>query len=435
MSENQPPTPVILPRAEHCISRKNLDPDALKIMVRLRRHGFLAYLVGGSVRDLLLNRQPKDFDISTDAHPGQIKKLFRNSRVIGRRFRLVHVFFHDNKIIEVSTFRRAPPEEPEQREGKEAEPRKGDNTFGEPHEDALRRDLTINGLFYEIGSFSVLDYVGGIEDLKAGIIRTIGNPEVRFREDPLRMVRAVRYTIRSGFRMEPETCAAMVRSAQLLRTCNASRLQDEFQKDFASGAFCQVLRLQREVGLLGAYFPQLDQFLSAPAVDERPLLFDAPWFWRAMARFEAPAGDMPDRRFRLASLLYPLLERSLLEHHASVQDPLQHSGEIHGLMGELTSPVGVGRRDREGLQPLWEGWVRFLGFLESGRIPLRVQKKYNFSEILEWHRLYQEARGRSWEETQRVLGPAMQAGQVSQGEKRRRHRRRKPRPPENPDNS
>ena len=184
--------PRILSRPEHNLSRKNIDPDALKVLYRLKNNGFVAYLVGGGVRDLLLERQPKDFDIGTSAHPQQVRKLFRNCFIVGRRFRLAHVRF-GRKVIEVSTFRKA------------AEPEGGDtlihrdNTFGTPEEDAFRRDFTVNALFYDIANFSVIDWVRGIEDLIDRVIRTIGDPAVRFREDPVRMLRAVALAARLDF--------------------------------------------------------------------------------------------------------------------------------------------------------------------------------------------------------------------------------------------
>ena len=188
--------PRILSRAQHNVSRKNIDPDALKVLYRLKNGGFVAYLVGGGVRDLLLERQPKDFDVGTSAHPQQVRKLFRNCFIVGRRFRLAHVRF-GRKVIEVSTFRRA------------AEPEEGDtlirrdNTFGSPEEDAFRRDFTVNALFYDIATFSVIDWVGGLEDLTARVIRTIGDPAQRFREDPVRMLRAVALAARLDFTIDP----------------------------------------------------------------------------------------------------------------------------------------------------------------------------------------------------------------------------------------
>src|SRR5215207_6766903 len=200
--------PTIVPRSGHRISRRDVDSDALKVLYRLNEHNYIAYLVGGSVRDLLLKRRPKDFDVGTDAHPYQIKKLFRNCWIIGRRFRLAHVRF-GNKAIEVATFRRnilpgtenePATTEPPAAGDVEAPPAdlliRHDNTFGTPEEDAFRRDFTINALFYDIATFSIIDYVGGLQDLRDGIIRSIGDPGQGFQEDPVRMFRAVAFAAR-----------------------------------------------------------------------------------------------------------------------------------------------------------------------------------------------------------------------------------------------
>ena len=190
---------LIILRAEHPISRSMIDEEALKVLYRLHRHGFLAYLVGGSVRDLLLGKIPKDFDLATNAHPHEINALFKNSRVIGRRFRLVHVFFKGGKIIEVSTFRsRSEFEEIQTEEGNIIRT----DSFGTPAEDALRRDITVNGLFYNIADFSIIDYVGGMADLERQVIRTIGNPDERFLQDPVRMIRVIRHAVRTRFSIE-----------------------------------------------------------------------------------------------------------------------------------------------------------------------------------------------------------------------------------------
>src|SRR5262245_23192571 len=214
--------PTIVPRAAHQISRRNIDPDALKVLYRLQEGGYIAYLVGGSVRDLLLERRPKDFDIGTSAHPHQIKKLFRNCWIIGRRFRLAHVKF-GSKTIEVATFRRQLPAaevDAEASERSDAADANGDNrgnlteagrpdrmiyrdnTYGTPQEDAFRRDFTVNALFYDIATFSIIDYVGGLRDLDAKVIRSIGEPDVRFLEDPVRMLRAVVLAARLEFTID-----------------------------------------------------------------------------------------------------------------------------------------------------------------------------------------------------------------------------------------
>src|SRR5256884_1033090 len=204
--------PRIIPRAEHPISRRDIDPDALKVLYRLRQFDHVAYLVGGSVRDLLLSRRPKDFDIGTSAHPYQVKRLFRNCWIIGRRFRLAHVKF-GTKVIEVATFRRqvepgeeivqdgVPAPDPTTPQGEQLIHH--DNTFGTPEQDAFRRDFTINALFYDIATFSIIDYVGGLDDVRAGIVRAIGDPEVRMREDPVRMMRAVALAARLAFALDP----------------------------------------------------------------------------------------------------------------------------------------------------------------------------------------------------------------------------------------
>src|SRR6476646_6245338 len=195
--------PRIRPRSQHPISRKQIDPDALKVLYRLSAAGYKAYLVGGSVRDLLLGRTPKDFDIGTDAHPQAVRRLFRNCRMIGRRFRLAHILFANGKVVEVATFRR-PPAPAAEGKGPELLPTE-DNTFGTPREDAYRRDFTINGLFYDIATYAVIDHVGGLDDLAAGLIRTIGDPDIRFQEDPVRLLRAIKFAARLSFGFEPAT--------------------------------------------------------------------------------------------------------------------------------------------------------------------------------------------------------------------------------------
>src|SRR5437762_8555264 len=220
--------PRVVPRAEHTISRRDIDPDALKVLYRLRQSEQVAYLVGGSVRDLLLRRRPKDFDIGTSAHPYQVKKLFRNCWIIGRRFRLAHVRF-GTKVIEVATFRRLV--DPAEEAAAEAAPETPsdahlihrDNTFGTPEQDAFRRDFTINALFYDIATFSVIDYVGGLDDLRAGIVRSIGDPEVRMRADPVRMMRGVVLAARLDFGIAPPVLDAIRRHRRELARSSAPR--------------------------------------------------------------------------------------------------------------------------------------------------------------------------------------------------------------------
>src|ERR1051325_2586036 len=200
-------TATIIDRANHAISRRRIPENVLKVLYRLHRSGYRAYLCGGSVRDLLMDREPKDFDVATDAHPMEVRRLFRNSRIIGRRFRLVHIIFQD-QTVEVATFRR----EPERGTDENADLLiTDDNTFGSPLQDARRRDFTINALFYNIADFSVIDYIGGLEDLRQKKVRVIGDPDVRFREDPVRMMRAVEFASRLGFEIERETYDGILR--------------------------------------------------------------------------------------------------------------------------------------------------------------------------------------------------------------------------------
>src|SRR6478609_1232588 len=237
--------PRIIPRDAHTVSRRDIDPDALKVLYRLRQFDHVAYLVGGSVRDLLLGRRPKDFDIGTSAHPYQVKKLFRNCWIIGRRFRLAHVKF-GQKVIEVATSRRqvAPGEEvvqdgvpapdPSTAEGQHLIHR--DNTFGTPEEDAFRRDFTINALFYDIATFSVIDYVGGLEDLRAGIVRSIGDPDVRLNEDPVRMLRAIAIAARLDFTIESSLLTAIRTHRREISKSSMARLLEEYYKILRAGA-------------------------------------------------------------------------------------------------------------------------------------------------------------------------------------------------------
>jgi poly(A) polymerase len=266
--------PLIIPRKEHRISRKQVSPNALHTLYRLRQRGFIAYLVGGCVRDLLLERTPKDFDIATDATPGQIKKLFRTCRLIGRRFRLAHIHFQ-NEIIEVATFRRSArtsdsadtkETHPDSRPYRHIKDADGmvlrDNVFGTPEEDALSRDFTINALFYNIADFSVIDYSTGLSDLAQRLIRLIGDPYVRFTEDPVRMLRAVRFAASHDFTVEPATWEALCELSSTISRVATSRLYEEIQKIFLLGSARPALALLDKSGLLVALFPGLCQWIS-----------------------------------------------------------------------------------------------------------------------------------------------------------------------------
>jgi poly(A) polymerase len=258
-SEPTAVAPRVYESSEHSIRKSDIDEDARKVVYRLQRAGFKAYVVGGGVRDILLGKVPKDFDISTDATPKQIKSLFRNCRIIGRRFKLAHIFFGRDKILEVSTFRDTvePPEPTDSEDSSVTAPVVNDNLYGTEETDALRRDLTINGLFLDVSSMQIIDYVNGIDDLQQGIIRIIGDPDVRFAEDPVRMIRAVRHSARNGFRID-ETCwESILRNAQTITQSSQVRVFDEIKKDLSSGCFLTILSLLAETGLLEFILPEL----------------------------------------------------------------------------------------------------------------------------------------------------------------------------------
>jgi len=252
---NEEATPIFFEHEQHSIKKHDIDDDARKIVYRLQRSGFKAYVVGGGVRDLLLGKTPKDFDISTDASPNQIKALFRNCRIIGRRFKLAHIYFARGKIIEVSTFRDSV--EPAENGADLSGPVKNDNLYGTEETDAIRRDLTINGLFLDVSSMTVIDYVNGMHDLQQGIVKIIGDPATRFAEDPVRMLRAVRHAARSGFRIDDSCWKAIIDNADLLTQSSQVRVFDELRKDVSSGCFLSILSLLGETGLLEFILPEL----------------------------------------------------------------------------------------------------------------------------------------------------------------------------------
>lgn len=256
---SQPLLPLIVSRDEHNLSRSQVSPQALKVLYGLKEAGYEAYLVGGCVRDILLGFEPKDFDVATDASPEQVHKLFKKSRLIGRRFKLVHVGFGRN-IIEVATFR-APPEAEQHidQQGRIVQ----DNVFGTLEQDAWRRDFTINALYYNIRDFSIVDYTGGIEDLQAGKIRLIGDVEIRYREDPVRILRALRFVGKLGLELADETELHIESLAQLLQDIPPARLFDETLKLYLSGQAVATHQLLVKYGIFDHLFPDSAKLLAA----------------------------------------------------------------------------------------------------------------------------------------------------------------------------
>lgn len=262
--------PRVISRSEHCISRADISRSALRVLYGLKDAGYQAFLVGGSVRDLLLGRHPKDFDVATDANPEQVHSLFRNSRLIGRRFRIVHVRF-GQEIIEVATFRGLGGEETtEEHRLVSAETGRliRDNVYGTIEEDVWRRDFSINALYYNIADFSVWDFTAGFEDIQARRLRLIGDPEQRYREDPVRMLRAARFAAKLGFEVHPDTATPIARLAHLIDGVPSARLFDEFLKLFQTGHALESYRRLRRFGLFEHLFPATAAWMG-PGDDAR----------------------------------------------------------------------------------------------------------------------------------------------------------------------
>jgi poly(A) polymerase len=367
--------PRIIRREAHPISRRDIDPDALKVLYRLRQFDHIAYLVGGSVRDLILGRHPKDFDIGTSAHPYQVKKLFRNCWIIGRRFRLAHVKF-GQKVIEVATFRRqvalgeevvadgVPAPDPTTPEGEHLIHH--DNTFGTPEEDAFRRDFTINALFYDIGTFSVIDYVDGLADLRNGVVRSIGDPDVRLREDPVRMIRAIALAARLDFTIEPMLVDAIRTHRREIAKSSQPRLLEEYYKILRAGSAERAFRGLAEVGLLEPISSELHKGASEA-------------LWRSLAaldayrrRFES-TPDTLTNSILLGSLLVPL--------GISIQPGRTPEGRTPGpRLGELP----LARRDIERLRQILGLQRRLHDVGASPRAQRAVAHRHIFRDALAW---------------------------------------------------
>jgi poly(A) polymerase len=322
--------PKIIARADHSISRADISGNALKVLYRLSEAGFHAFLVGGAVRDLLLGLHPKDFDIATDAEPEEVRRLFRNSRLIGRRFRLAHVFF-GQEIIEVATFRAStgtgapePDEEQTIPDDIDEEHRVvhasgrilRDNLYGTIDDDVWRRDFTANALYYNIEDFSIWDYVGGVEDIRARVLKVVGDPTTRFREDPVRMLRAMRFAAKLDFSLAPETQAPIPSLKRMLAEVPAARLFDEAMKMFLKGAALASWRLLRSYQLDAMLFPATARFLDEHPDGSEQRLLDS-GLENTDARIAADRPITPT--FLFAVLLYgPIREAALkMQEHGT----------------------------------------------------------------------------------------------------------------------
>jgi poly(A) polymerase len=358
-----PVEPYILERQEHPISRRDIDRNVLKVLYRLIDAGFVAYLVGGAVRDLMLGKRPKDFDVGTSAHPHQVRELFRNSRLIGRRFRLIHVYFGQQNI-EVATFRcRGEDQLPEQNQDLLI---RQDNTFGTPEQDAERRDFTVNALFYDPRTFHVIDFVGGLPDIRAGLIRTVGDPEVRVQEDPVRMMRAVRFSAKLGFEIEPATRAAIERHRELLMKASPPRLVEEVYRAFAVKGADRALALAEQLGLLEVMLPRLSHHLRS----DHATLDQTVTTRNVAALVKAIEHDLkPSHALALACLFVDL--------HMRLMRRRGEGGDQVDLLAELRQR-GFARGDTEHMRLLMEALPHLMAPTRRTRSLIR---RPNFEEV------------------------------------------------------
>ncbi len=359
MIKNQPKLKII-PRDEHPLSRKELSDNALKVLYRLKDAGYESYLVGGCVRDTLLGKHPKDFDVATEATPEEVHELFRNSRLIGRRFKLVHVRF-GREIIEVATFRASHNSQSNHQEqhGKQAESGMilRDNVYGTVHDDALRRDFTINALYYSIKDFSIHDHANGVRDLENKTLRMIGDPESRYREDPVRMLRAIRFAAKLEFTMAATTEAPIKKLAPMLEDIPAARLFDEVLKLFLSGHAVSTFYLLREFGLFAPLFPQAAQVLErqADSPHEHPLAEALIVKVLANTDKRVKRGKSVTPAFFYAALLwYPLQDRmAQLRKKGLPPIPALHQA-AQEVIQEQSKSTSIPRRFGTPMREIWD---------------------------------------------------------------------------------
>ena len=446
-----------------------IDADADKVVRRLARSGYKAYLVGGCVRDLLLDRTPKDFDIATSATPNEIRGLFRNCRIIGRRFRLAHIFFGP-KIIETSTFRANP------RNGDEADLLiQRDNVFGSATEDAQRRDFTINGLFYDVEAEQVIDYVGGSSDLEVRLVRTIGNPNIRFQEDPVRMLRAIKFAARLDFEIEPQTYAALLRHRGEVLKCSSARVLEEIYRLLRSGAAVRSLELLIETGIGTVMAPRMAAMFAAEAqpaaagdgedenraraealfgagMDEEEGSWIATWAeepramevpplqlsflqdqaelarrralaWRMLELLDQQVGQRQElgNALLLAAIIYPFVS-------AEIMEPGVRSSDASAMIEEVSQPLmeelRVARRDIERVRQILLVQRRLVSSRRRRGRPTTMAQRDYFEDALILYELMARAEGRPDEEVEHWSSLRRASSDDDDSGTRRRRRRR-----------
>jgi poly(A) polymerase len=381
-------------RAES-LTRNRLDPDALKVVDRLQRFGFEGYLVGGCVRDLLLGRSPKDFDVATSARPRQIKRVFRNCRIIGRRFKLAHIVFGD-RVVETATFRRRPQGLEEERSDLLIT---DDNLFGDAAEDARRRDFTINGLFFDATTGEVIDYVGGLEDLEKGMLRTIGDPWVRFREDPVRILRAIKFASRLGLTLDPTMRQAMTDLSGEVARGAPPRVLEEVYRLMRSGTSLGAFQLLREFGCLQIVLPEIEEFLAGeeatPEGKER-----ADLFWRYLEGLDSVVHESgePPNSLLVATVFIHLVRRESDPARRRSAGPVpQDPGQVvDDVLAPVCQRLRLSRNDAGRTRRLCVALRRFLQPSRRRFRPVAFMRQDYFEEALALLRIHCTAEGSSW---------------------------------------
>ena len=376
--------PRIIPRSEHPISRSDISDNALKVLYRLSNAGYQAYLVGGGIRDLLLGHKPKDFDVVTDARPEQIRELFRNCRLIGRRFRLAHVRFGD-EIIEVSTFRAAHHVTDGERHIEGGRIIR-DNVYGDIDDDAWRRDFTVNALFYNIDDFSIIDYVGAMADIEALQLRMIGDAAARYREDPVRMLRAIRFAIKLGFTIHPDTEKPIYELNHLLKDIPPARLFEEFMKLFMGGDSLKIYHLLRRYGLFQYLFP-----LTQRMLDQDEARFDGLLCRVFLNTDERVRENKPvTPGFLIAALLWPSLSELYDEYKSNAladQDAIMLASDA--VISRQISNISFPRRFTQMARDIWLLQARLKH--RRGKRPMRLLSHPRFRAAYDFLLLRAEA--------------------------------------------
>ncbi|MFT3742104.1 MAG: polynucleotide adenylyltransferase PcnB [Gammaproteobacteria bacterium] len=422
---------IIIPSKKHALVKTKINRNALVVLQRLHQADCQAYLVGGSVRDLLLGIKPKDFDVATDVHPETVRRLFRNSRLIGRRFRLVHVFFGP-EIVEVATFRAAHPEESHP-EGIQSDSGMiiRDNIYGSIVEDAWRRDFSINALYYNIADESIVDYTGGMVDLEKKLIRILGDAEQRYREDPVRMLRAVRLAAKLDFVLEPETAKPILELNQLIKLVAPARLFDEVLKLFYCGHGMRAFRMLCHYEFFTLLFPQCDFLFTQESSDKDPYI--------SLILHSCKNTDMRIKQelslnpaFLFAVLLWPALQRKVQRYQAEGEKFYQAWQQAaQNILSEQARSTAIPKRFSAMTQEIWQLQSSLLlrprHNIQSIFTSLRFRAAFDFLVLRFESGETQLKNAVEWWQEFQILDPEGREAKIAQLERTKKKRKRKSR--------